>query len=366
VRTPLAVVVLIVCSATSAVAQDRPAPWAEVRGFASIATSINVNQPPSGTNQLRVFDFEDRRLKLDVAELVVQRPVTASGRLGFRSDLTTGGSIPLVTAASGMFRDAETGEATPGTFDVQQIFASYLAPLGSGLRIDAGKFTSHLGAEVIEGYDGYGDNYTRGFLFGYGEPGTLTGVRAGYTFNDQVSALVSISNGWDRVQDNNSGKTIGAQLAITPRDTLLVFVNYLGGPERSGSDLRHLTEVMAIAKPTASTTLTMSYDFAHDANAVEPGIDATWQGASAIAAFALGDTYGVAVRGEVFADPDGVRTGAAQTVAGVTVTPSINANQHLVLRSDLRLDRSTQQVFETRGGYARQQFTIAVNAIIVF
>ena len=40
---------------------------------------------------------------------------------------------------------------------------SWNAPCGSGLRFDAGKFITHHGYEVIEGYDGWNDNATHSF-----------------------------------------------------------------------------------------------------------------------------------------------------------------------------------------------------------
>ena len=54
--------------------------------------------------------------------------------------------------------------------DVQQAFASWIAPVGSGLRLDFGKFVTHFGYEVIQGYDGWNDNATRSQLFGFAIP----------------------------------------------------------------------------------------------------------------------------------------------------------------------------------------------------
>src|SRR5439155_10459350 len=48
-----------------------------LNGFAESSFSYNFNRPDSGKNALRVFDFDDRRLVLDVAELVLQHPATA-------------------------------------------------------------------------------------------------------------------------------------------------------------------------------------------------------------------------------------------------------------------------------------------------
>jgi hypothetical protein len=105
---------------------------------------------------------------LDVAEAVVQRAVSKKGDWGFRVDLEAGQSIPEVEAAYGLFRDMRSGIAHH--FEVQQAFGSYIAPLGKGLRFDFGKYVSHMGYEVIEGYDGWNDNATRSFLFKYAVP----------------------------------------------------------------------------------------------------------------------------------------------------------------------------------------------------
>ena len=55
-----------------------------------------------------------------------------------------------------------------------------------------GKYATHMGYEVIGGYDGYNDNFSRGFIFGYGIPFTHTGLKATYAFNSKIAAMVSI------------------------------------------------------------------------------------------------------------------------------------------------------------------------------
>lgn len=357
---------MVLLFATGSAGQS-PVPLFEARGFASFGYSFNVGRPETKQNHLRVFDFDDQRFKIDVAELVLQRPAATAGAFGFRADLVAGGSIPRISAASGLFRDPATGLADPGTIDLQQAYLSYLAAVGSGLRIEAGKFTTHIGAEVIEGYDGYGDNYSRGYLFGYGEPATHTGVRVGYTFTPKVSALLLVVNGWDNVKDNNRAKSFGAQVAFMPADAVTLYANYLGGAERADSgDLRHLLDIVAVTRPSATTTITVSYDRGFEANAAGPGADGTWQGLSVSGKVDLSARYHLAVRAEAFADRDGVRTGTPQTVTAVTVTPGIKLTSRLSVRGEARWDRSTQPVFVSRHTSTRHQGTIAANAIVVF
>src|SRR5262249_19193806 len=85
-----------------------------LNGFLSSTNSYNFNRPDSGTNTYRVFDFDDNTFKIDVFELVLQKPVAKPRESGFRVDVTMGSSIPRVTAASGLFRDAN---GVAGDFD---------------------------------------------------------------------------------------------------------------------------------------------------------------------------------------------------------------------------------------------------------
>src|SRR5205814_6258755 len=157
----------------------------------------------TGANSYRVFDFNDNSFNLDVAEVVVQIAPSKPNDAGFRVDFAAGNSIPQIT---------KTQDQTAAQFDLQQAFASYIAPIGSGLRIDVGKYVTHLGYELIEGYDGYNDNYSRSILFGFAIPFTHTGAKASYAFNSKIAGMAEVVKGWDLVHDNNGAKSVGAQL----------------------------------------------------------------------------------------------------------------------------------------------------------
>ena len=330
----------------------------------SATYSYNANRPASGTNQFRVFDFDDNTVKVDVAEVVLQKAVAKRGEAGFRIDAVAGGSIPRVSAAAGLFRDA-SGKAQD--FDLQQAIVSYIAAVGSGLRFDVGKFVTHHGYEVIEGYDGYNDNATHSFLFGYAIPFTHTGVKASYTFSDQLAAIVMFANGWDVVKDNNS-KSLGAQLIFTPSKTVTVFANYMVGPERSGTegDPRNIVDVNAQWKITDRTVLTVDVVYGSEANAVTHGRTAMWNGFVGYARFGLSDSFALILRGELFNDRDGARTGVAQKLKGITLTPELKVSSHLLVRADLRIDWSNHDVFEEKEGLTGSQPTGLLNIIYAF
>jgi hypothetical protein len=351
-----------------------PAPWYDqisVNGMVSVSYTGNLNSPPSRQNQFRVFDTDAATFQLDVAQLAVQRAVSKPGDVGFRIDLIAG-ALANVTAASGLFRD-ESGEA--GDFDVLQAYLSYIAPAGRGLRFDAGKFTTPIGYEVTEGYEDFNDHHSHSFLFGYAEPVSHTGVRVSYPFSDQVSAQVLLVNGWDNATDNNAGKSIGGQLAVAPSDRLSVVAVYMGGPEQTGNtdNFRHTFDTYADVKASPALSFGLNYGYGCEgqvALAETAGggvVDATWQGIAGYARYAFSGRFALALRGDWFDDPQGARTGYVQSLKEATLTPEFRPHRNLVVRGDLRLDKSNRRVFELSDGtLGSSQATISVNALVVF
>ena len=339
-------------------------PWYEeiaVNAFLSASYSYNFNRPDSGTNQLRVFDFDDDSFKVDVAEVVLQKAISKPGEAGFRVDLAAGSSIPRVSSSYGLLQGQDV--------DLQQAFVSWIAPVGSGLRLDAGKFVTHFGYEVIDGYDGYNDNATRSFLFGYTIPFTHTGLKASYTFSDQLAGMFEICNGWDDVRDNNSSKSVGAQLAWTPSKTVTVYGNFMTGPERTNvnSDPRTLFNVVAQWKLSDLTVFTLDAVYGSEKGAVTPGATASWSAIAGYARLGLSETFGFCLRAEYFNDADGARTGTVQKLKELTVTPEVKVSWHLIFRGDLRVDWSDADVFSKKGGVLKgNQPTVLLNVIYLF
>jgi hypothetical protein len=334
-----------------------------VNAFVSTAYEYNTNRPTTGATSYRVFDFSDNSFNLDVAELVVQITASKPNDAGFRVDFAAGNSIPLIS---------KTLDQTAAQFDLQQAFASYIAPLGSGLRFDVGKYVTHLGYEVIEGYDGYDDNYSRSILFGYAIPFTHTGVKASYAFSSKVAAMFEVVNGWDLLRDNNHSKSLGAQLTLTPVAPLSVLLNWIGGPELANDNhtKRNVFDLVAILKPTKSLTLGVNGDYGIEdgTSRVNPGSDAKWKGIAGYATLALTDKFSLALRGETFHDDGGVRLGTdtKAVLSEGTFTPTYKFTDHVLLRGEVRYDRANQLILANRAGLSDKQTTVGANVIFVY
>jgi hypothetical protein len=337
-----------------------------LNGLVSTSFHHNFNRPDSRTNGYRVFDFREATFQVDVAELAVQKAASAPGDVGFSIHLTAGSAIPRVTASAGMFRD---DEGHPLDFDVHQALATYILPVGKGVRLDFGKHVTHMGYEVIDGYDGVNDSVTRSLLFGYCIPFTQTGLRAGYPVTERLSASLFLVNGWDNALDNNRSKSVGAQIVLTPARGTSLLLNYLGGAERdSTSDLRHVIDVVGVYKPTDRVSFGMNLDYGMEAKALPTGDDATWKGLAGYARVGISGPFAVSARAELLDDPDGYRTGVDQQLEELTLTPEWRPAPNFMLRMDIRTDRSNHEVFERRGEPAsrKTQNTISLNALCTF
>lgn len=349
-----------------AVAAEAPKPkWYDeltLNAFVTAGYLFNLNNPDSKKNGLRVFDAEHNSFTLGTVEVVLQKAVSAPGDAGFRADFDLGGLIAG--------RAASTGEV-PGQFGLRQGFISWIAPVGSGLRLDVGKFITMAGFEYIETFDNPNDNASRSLLFDYAIPFTHTGVQATYVFSPVVKAVVHLVNGWDNAISLTKGKTVCGQLNVTPNDATSLYLNYCGGSELVGAgaaattEARHLVDFNGTVKVTPAITLGLNGDFG--LQTVTGGDAAKWYGVAVYAKAESEKGYGVAVRGELFKDDGGTRLGAKGQVLEVTVTPYYKVNSHFTVRAEARLDASSDLPFEKSGGGTSDlQPTLALNTLFTY
>jgi hypothetical protein len=331
--------------------------------FTSMTITHNFNDPPDSSNSLRAYDTREGELSLDVVAAVLQRRVAAAGDVGFRFDLIVGSALPHVTAASGLFRDPETGQAED--VDLLQGFVSYVAPVGRGLRFDLGKFTAMIGYESIEGVDGWNDAVSRSLLF-YTTPQTHTGLRATLPFSDAVTGAAYVVTGCDVVQDNNDSASFGLQLGLArPDSPFSLTFNYVGGPEQAGDDssLRHQADIIGKLVFSPKVTLGVEVLAGREEGSTADGGTASWNGVAAYLRTDPTPSLALTLRLETLDDQDGNRTGAAQRVDEATLVAQFKLAEGLFLRTEARVDRSDEEFFLKDDGTTRTQPTLAINVV---
>ena len=319
--------------------------------------TFNFETPDSGINRQRIFDQKANTFLLDLAQIQFAKDAPEGG-VGFKLKLSAGETAKYIHSA---------GLGNPGDeFDLTEAYVDYVAPLGSGLKLRFGKFVTYHSAEVIEARDNY--NYSLSFLFNFAVPFTHTGFMAEYAFSKEFSASLYLVNGWDVTNDNNNGKSVGASLGFTPTDLLSFTFNFMYGPEQANnsSHNRFLFDWIGAFKATKQLTFMANIDYAHeDSDPLNSGKNSEWYGAAVYAKYDFTELFSTSIRAEYFDDQNGVRTGIAQKLKEITLTPEFRIAKGLLLRPEYRHDWSDQNGFDShKSTFARKsQDTIALGVM---
>ena len=320
-------------------------------------------------NELRTFDVDANSFSLQQFNLHIDR--TVEGGVGFVTDLNFGKTAEVLWAAT-HYSNSNTPQSTQ-EFDPTQAYLTYTVPVGKGINLQLGKFVTLLGEEVIPVYNNLNFNETRSYIFGFGIPFTHTGIRAQYSFNDKIGLTMGLNNGWDDPSDNNDGKSIEGQLALTPTSNLSMLINGMYGPEQAnhGNSKRGIIDPIVTWKtPLKGLQLIGEYMYAHEDapvsvspfvtsqgnSLIDPTTEAAlspithgvdWQGFAGYAVYDFSENLELATRFEWFRDSDGARTGLRQTLYEVTETlnykvPLVNG---LLARLEYRHDASSAHPF---------------------
>jgi hypothetical protein len=319
--------------------------------------TFNLENPDSGINRQRVFDKDANTFLLDLAQIQLTRNAPIGG-LGYKFKVSFGETAKSIHSA---------GLGDPNdAVDLTEAYMDYVAPLGSGIKLRFGKFVTYHSAEVIEARDDY--NYSRSFLFNYAVPFTHTGLMAEYTFSKAFTAGAFLVNGWDVAKDNNKGKTFGARFAVTPVEPLSFNFNFMYGPEQpdNSSHDRFLFDWVAAFSPTKKLTLMVNVDYAREEkDPLTKGKNSEWYGVAGYVKYDFTDWFSTSIRAEYFNDKDGVRTGIAQKLKEITITPEFKIVKNLLLRPEYRHDWSSKDAFDSKSAVFRKksQDTIAVGVM---
>jgi hypothetical protein len=316
--------------------------------------TFNFRNPDSGTNEQRIFDQKANSFLLDLAQIQFARDAPVGG-VGYKLKVSFGETAKYIHSA---------GLGNPGdVVDLTEAYVNYVAPLGSGLKVQFGKFATYHGAEVIEARDDF--NYSRSFLFNYAIPFTHTGFIAGYTFSKALTANLYVVNGWDVFNDNNKGKTFGTSFVVTPIEPFSMNFNFMYGPEQSNNstNYRFLSDWVGTFKAAKNLTFVVNVDYANEEkDPLNGGRNSRWYGIAGYAKYEFTDWVSLSIRGEYFSDKNGVRTGIAQYLKGITITPEIRVIKNLLLRPEYRHDWSNKDGFDSHHNtfVKKSQDTIAL------
>ncbi len=182
----------------------------------------NFNDPIGGVNLLRAYDVTSNSFNINQADIVVEHMPTTKEPVGGRIDLQFGQAAETLGGSS-------ANEQRPQVWrDLFQAYGSYLAPIGSGLELDFGKWASWLGAEGNYTKDQIA--YSRGYMFAY-LPSYHMGLRANYNLTPKVNLAYWLVNGANDTEDLNGYKSQAFLFTLKPASSVTWNINYYFGEE---------------------------------------------------------------------------------------------------------------------------------------
>jgi hypothetical protein len=322
-------------SAEEAPAAVAPAPkWYdtfEIHGLVDTYWSGNGAIAQTVPNALRGFEANNG-FQLSYAKLTAQMSPEPAG---FRIDLGAGQTAAVLNNSVGL-------GTSIGTFTVQQAFASVKLP--ADIVLDAGRFVTAAGAEVIEAKDNL--LYSRSILFYSAIPFTHMGARVTIPIKpvEGLSIMAGLVNGWDN-PPFTVGSTKSGLLSVVyagPSSTTLALNVIYGRLNAASTDNRFLADAV-LARAFGDLTVSLNGDFGTQSVG---GDQQNYYGAALACRYALfGDKLRVAARVEYFGDPDGLSLGVpdASYYEG-TLNLGFPVGNNAEIRLEAREDLSTEEV----------------------
>ncbi|HEY9138306.1 MAG TPA: outer membrane beta-barrel protein [Terriglobus sp.] len=322
----------------------------------------NFNQPIGRVNLLRVYDVSSNSFSINQASIMVEHLPTAAERFGGRIDLQFGQATETLQGSS-------ANEQRPQVYrNLFQAYGSYLAPIGSGLQIDFGKFASPLGNEGNYTKDQIA--YSRSFSFNY-LPYYHMGVRANYNLTPKVNFTYWLVNGANQTEDFNGFKSQGFIWNFKPISTLSWNVNYYYGQEQRDVEptlnpgaptlptqpglpttnitpvpngREHIFDTYATWSATKNLTVVGEADYVLHRTMSQSQPARVVIGA-AYAKYALPKNWNVAGRFEYFDDRGGLFSGKTQALKEFTLVADHVFTPGFLARAEYRRDFSNQKFF---------------------
>jgi len=357
----------------------------EVEGWVAGSYWWNFNDPGSAgiiggntgfNGAIYPFHPDHNTFQVDQVWFGLEKPVSEESRAGFRFDLVYGKTACFLGASTGLNCGA-AGDETSELY-VNQAYVQYLAPIGNGVTVKAGRFGTLIGAEVAQ--TTYNWNITRGNVYNLLQPIDHTGVLLSTDLGGGFSGQLGVVNGLaSTAPDVNEEKSVLAQLAWGGETTSLG-ATILWGAENPfrGDNQRGTLDILASWDVTEDLAMWVNGDFAW-ADVVGAGGGTLYGWGVAVAGrYAITERMGFALRGEYagdsglfgFTTPGGTSTDIH--ITSLTGTVDYTLVDNLMLRSEVRWDHmikegaSDVEFIEGGGSFDDDQVVAGVEIVYTF
>lgn len=324
----------------SAQAQKPQPPQWHYGGFVDLGYSLDFNFPENHRFRNRGTTPRVNELDLNMGGVYLKKAASEQSRWG--AELLGQGGQDSKAFGFGTNLPHVDGSDVLRHFGRANL--SYLAPVGNGLTLQTGLFNSLIGYESLYAKDNF--NYTRSWIADY-SPYLMFGANAVYSFNDRWTGAVFVINEYFHLQNANDLPSYGTQAIFTPGPSWTMKETIYYGPDQSNTSLEfwRLFSDTIVEWKGKQVTIAGQYQMGTQKNASVPGNPRLiYMGAALHTRWQIGKPWYVALRPELYSDPNGLMTGVDQFIWAVTATAEYRLPYewiNSIFRLEYRHDNST-------------------------
>ncbi len=308
------------------------------------------------------FTQSPNNFQLDQAYFSMLKPSTVESRGGFGVDLIYGAAADALGGSGGSSGDLSM---------LYQAYVSYLAPIGNGILVQAGRYETLLGAEVLRADANM--NVTRGIVYSL-QPTSHTGVLLSGDVGGGVSWAAGVANDYlNTMADSDNDKVFLGQLAWGGDTTSLSSSFLVGGdvanpfgaivvnPVGRNNDRLYVLDLVATWDPSDNLAMWANFDY------YWPEADGlanqNYWGLAAASRLGITETIGAALRGEVVKGNNANAPGGADTVLWeLTATLDWALTDNLKVIFETRYDHGSLQGVAGNGVFFKNAVVAGVPA----
>ena len=266
--------------------------------FRSRGTTYNVDQPV-----------------LNMSAAYIRKLANESSRWGFELTAQAGQDTRI-------FGFSATAPNLPGYRGLRHLGptdVSYLAPVGKGLTIQAGIFSSLIGYDSLYAKDNF--NYTRPWGADL-TPYLMLGMNASYPVSEKLTVTGFVVNGYWHLADANAVPSFGGQVAYKFTNHTTVKQTLLAGPHQSNTNVEFWRVLSDSIVEWKTDRITTAFEYHVGQEEVNTAGDprALWMAAQLPFHWVFTPHWSATARPEMYWDRNGRLTGFSQTVKAFTTT----------------------------------------------
>jgi hypothetical protein len=380
---------------SKATASPTPEPRFKIYGWIDGGITFNPDDPKDRQNFGRLFTDRSNELLLNQAVITLERTLPSgltSFDWGFKLQAMMGSDARSIHSL-GLLDNTMNETIEP---DLVEAYLALHFPILSagGVDLKLGKFVTLEGNETIDPRANF--FYSHTYLFDFGIPFNHTGALAIWHATPKVDLYGGVTRGVNTsIDDNNNSLAFHGGVGLTlPEGNFVLLASTHIGPEtrNNNRDNRYVNDLTFTAKLTKKLTAITDLNYAYDEAA-----GATGYGIAQQFLYSFNDIFALGVRGEVWRDADGFyiasfaesddaldalrggnvtldrrtvgggRTTYGAVTVGVNIKPPVpKPLTSLVIRPELRYDRSLDDTRPFNDSSDRDQFTAGIDFLLTF